>query len=50
MVKNSDIVSSGMWCSTPDKNGNVECISFAKYIKMTQKEKDHFNRERGKDK
>jgi len=49
MAKNSDVMTGGMWCSTPDKDGNVECIPFNQYIKMSQKEKDHFNRERAKD-
>ena len=49
MAKNSDVMSSGMWCSMPDKNGKVECIPFKEYMKMTQEQKNHFNRERGKD-
>ena len=49
MAKNSDVMKGGMWCSTPDKDGKVECIPFKDYMKMSQKEKDHFNRERAKD-
>jgi len=49
MAKNSDVMTGGMWCSTPDKDGKVECIPFKDYMKMSQKEKDHFNRERAKD-
>ena len=49
MAKNSDVVSRGQWCSTPDKNGKVECIPFAEYLKMSDAEKKHFNRERAKD-
>ena len=42
-------MSSGKWCSMPDKDGKVECIPFEDYIKMTDAEKKVFNRERGKD-
>ena len=42
-------MSSGQWCSTPDKNGNRECIPFEEYLKMSEDEKKVFNRERGKD-
>ena len=42
-------MSGGQWCSSPDKDGNRECIPFDEYLKMTDAEKKHFNRERGKD-
>ena len=42
-------MSKGYWCSTPDKKGEVECIPFSDYLKMTDEEKKYFNRERAKD-
>lgn len=49
MAKNSDAMDGGRMCSTPDKNGKVECIPFVEYLKMSDAEKKHFNRERAKD-
>jgi len=46
VAKNKDVVSKGMWCSPPDKNGKCECIPFADYLKMSDAEKQHFNRQR----
>lgn len=42
-------MSAGQYCSTPDKNGKRECIPFEDYLKMTNEQKKHFNRQRGLD-
>lgn len=45
MAKKDNITmkSMGRWCSSPDKDGNVKCVPFEEYKKMTQEEKMIFN-------